>query len=78
MQDVLPARRLKANRPPTGPNRHPVVDERGRLHPSVMHAAEARGVSVTCVYNRARFNKAGWRFADAADLAAAPDSAPAA
>jgi hypothetical protein len=61
-----------------GHNRRPVVDELGQLHPSCMHAAEARGVSTGTAYSRARFNKAGWRFADAADLPASLDPAPAA
>jgi hypothetical protein len=77
MQDVPPARRLKIGRPPVGPNRRPVVDGSGQLHPSVMHAAEAHGVSVTCAYNRARFNKVGWRFAETADLTAALADSPA-
>jgi hypothetical protein len=72
-QDTRPT-----NLPPNNGKRRPVIDERGTLHPSCMHAAEARGVSTATAYARARFQKAGWRFASTADLADAPRSAPSA
>jgi hypothetical protein len=59
----------RPNGPPRAPNRRPIVDELGQFHPSCMHAAEARGVSVALAYSRARFNKAGWRFATPHEIA---------
>jgi hypothetical protein len=45
-------------------NRRPVIDELGQFHPSVMHAAETRGVRMATAYHRARFKERGWRFAE--------------
>jgi hypothetical protein len=59
-------------------NRRPIVDEHGVLHASSLAAAEARGCSLSYAYTKARLRRGGWRFADAADLAAAADPKPAA
>jgi hypothetical protein len=59
-------------------NRRPIVDQLGVIHASSLDAAEAHKTSPSNAYVKARFNRGGWRFATAEDLAAAsPDATPA-
>jgi hypothetical protein len=57
------------------PSSRPVIDENGVLYPCALAAAEARGVSATAAYMRARFRRSGWKFASPAEIAAAAELA---
>ncbi len=56
--------KMRPRRPLVNPNRRPVVDELGQIHPSCMHAAVARGISISAAYGKARLGRGGWRFAE--------------
>jgi hypothetical protein len=54
----------EARVPPLRRNRRPVVDETGRVHPSLTEAAIANNLSLTHAWTRARLQRGGWRFLD--------------